>query len=293
VQKASSATIASIEQAIEEMPMISPIVNKLAEMAHDLQASSNELVKIIMIDPVLTAKVIKLVNSAFYGLPEQVQSLGQAVLLLGVNTVKNLAMCTAVLDKVVVRGKLPLEPEIFWRHCLATAVACRMLAKVQGVAPNERERYFLAGLLHDVGKVVLMKALAEKYQHALEESRLFGVSLYFSELAHFGFSHTDTGALLARKWKLDASLVEVIECHHRYDALKSQNHVMKIVVVANNLCKRSKIGAGGNPVVEEWMDDLAEKLKIDPAAFPPIMDQLPAELEKAVQFLKMSKESRT
>ena len=108
-----------IERAIDEMPAISPVVNKLTEMARDMETSSVDLVKIIMLDPVLSAKVIKLVNSAFYGMATQIRSLSQAVLLLGVNTVKNLAMYTAVLDKMSFQEKkIPLDSQAFWRTAL-------------------------------------------------------------------------------------------------------------------------------------------------------------------------------
>lgn len=279
-----------IEQAIEEMPTISPIVNKLGEMAQNIETSPTEIVKIIMIDPVLTGKVIELVNSAFYGLTERVHSLPQAILLLGVNTVKNMAMCTAVLDKILLKSKkLPLNPEIFWQHCLGTAVACKMLAKLHEVPQNEQEMYFLAGLLHDVGKVVYMKAVPDAYRAALEESRTLGVSLYFSELSHFGCAHTHVGGLLARKWQLDPLLLEVVENHHRANSTESQSHLLRFVIVANNLCKQAALGEGGNVVIEERAKDLMEELKMSASSLQPVAEQLPNELKKAADFLKVAK----
>ena len=279
-----------LEQAIEEMPTISPIVNKLGEMAQSIHTAPTEIVKIIMIDPVLAAKVIKLVNSAFYGLTQQVRSLPQAVLLLGVNTVKNMAMATAVLDRVLLKSKrIPLRPDIFWQHCLATAVTCKLLAKSREVPENEREMYFLAGLLHDVGKVVYMKAMPDEYRLALEESRRLGISLHFAELAHFGCAHTHVGGLLARKWQLDPLLLEVIENHHSTDPAEPRNNLVKYVIVANNLCKQSGLGEGGNLVVEEGWSGLMEQLRVSRHGVQPIMEQLPGELKKAADFLKVTK----
>ena len=94
-----------VEMAIEKMPPISPIIGKVNQIAHEIETSPKELVKIIMLDPVLTGKVIKLVNSSFYGVAERVQSLPQAVILLGVNTVKNLAVSTALLGTISVKKK--------------------------------------------------------------------------------------------------------------------------------------------------------------------------------------------
>ena len=280
-----------IEKTIEEMPAISPVVNKLTEMARDIDASPLDLVKVIMIDPVLTAKVIRLVNTAFYGLAQRVRSLNEAVILLGVNTVKNLAMYTSILDKVVIHEKkLPLDGGEFWRHCLATAVASKMLAKRQGVPSEKLETYFMAGLLHDLGKVLYLKAVPDIYQVVLTESQCLGVSLCFSEIAHFGFSHADLGGLLARKWILDPMLVEVIEQHHAPDMAHLESHLVKIVIVADNLCKQAQLGQSGNPVMEEGSEDLIGKLNIPEASLQPIVEQLPHELEKASEFLNPGKE---
>src|SRR5210317_2354410 len=110
-----------VEMAIEKMPPISPIIGKVNQIAHEIETSPKELVKIIMLDPVLTGKVIKLVNSSFYGVAEHVQSLPQAVILLGVNTVKNLAVSTSLLSTVSVKERnSPLDSEDFWKHCLAS-----------------------------------------------------------------------------------------------------------------------------------------------------------------------------
>lgn len=146
-----------VEMAIEKMPPISPIIGKVNQIAHEIETSPKELVKIIMLDPVLTGKVIKLVNSSFYGVAERVQSLPQAVILLGVNTVKNLAVSTALLGTISVKKKKsPLDLEEFWKHCLASAVGCKLLGKALNVPNEEMGRYFVAGLLHDIGKILFI-----------------------------------------------------------------------------------------------------------------------------------------
>jgi putative nucleotidyltransferase with HDIG domain len=277
-----------IEQAIDGMPSISPVFNKLKAMAQDMNTGAGEMVKVIMTDPVLSAKVIKLVNSAFYGLKSPINSLAEAVLFLGVNTVKNLAMSTAVMEKILLDKKekdISIDPREFWRHCLGTAVATRMLAKVKGVAMADLEAYFLGGLLHDLGKVVFIQAAPKIYQKALDDTKEKSQILFEAEMFRFGCSHTHVGALLARKWRLEPHMIETIERHHDPTAIASDNQILRLVMLANNLCKQSKLGEAGDTLTESWLEDLTGKLALDPVSIEPVMQQLPTELQKAAEFL--------
>ncbi len=281
-----------VEKAIDRMPPISPIIGKVNQIAQEIETSPKELVKIIMLDPVLTGKVIKLVNSSFYGVSERVQSLPQAVILLGVNTVKNLAVSTSLLSTVAVKEKnSPLSSEDFWKHCLASAVGCKLLGRQLKVLPEEMGVYFVAGLLHDIGKILFIKISPEKYKKALEECRQFGISLAFSEMAHFGCSHTYAGGLLARKWRLDKSLVDAIEFHHS-PSENNNNLLTKAVTIINNLCKRYNFGESGDPLEEEISEDLINTLNISAEALNRISDQLPAEINKASEFLNIVQEQK-
>jgi len=280
-----------VERAIEKMPPISPIIGKINQIAHEIETSPKELVKIIMLDPVLTGKVIKLVNSSFYGVAEHVQSLPQAVILLGVNTVKNLAVSTALLGTISVqKKKSSLNLEEFWKHCLATAVGCKLLGKALNVPNEDMGSYFVAGLLHDIGKILFIRINPEKYSKILEECVQYGVSLSFSEIAHFGCSHTHAGGLLAKKWRLDKALIDSVESHHL--SVGNNNLTTNVVTVVNNLCKRFHFGESGDPLEEEIADDLIKKLNISYNTLKKISDQLPFEINKAAEFLNIIQEHK-
>ncbi len=282
-----------IDQAIEKMPSISPVFNKLTEMARNLETDSREMVKVIMLDPVLTAKVIKLVNSAFYGLKNPVHSLADAILFLGVNTVKNLAMSTAVMDKILVNQKdAPLDPEAFWKHCLATAVGSKMLARITHIESIDQEIYFLAGLLHDLGKVLFIQAVPDLYRVVIQRNREKQQAIYLDEREELGVSHAQAGGVLARKWKMDQLLVEVMECHHEPEAANSDNPILKLVVVANNLCKQNGL-SGGDPCIDPAAEVILQSLGLESGVLQPIIDQLPQELEKAAQFLGIQSQKKS
>lgn len=281
-----------VERAIEKMPPISPIIGKINQIAHEIETSPKELVKIIMLDPVLTGKVIKLVNSSFYGVAERVQSLPQAVILLGVNTVKNLAVSTALLGTISVKKKQsPLNLEEFWKHCLASAVGCKFLGKALNVPNEDMGSYFVAGLLHDIGKILFIRINPEKYNRVLEECRQYGISLSFSEIAHFGCSHTHAGGLLAKKWRLDDALIDSVELHH-LPAGNDNNLTTNVVTIINNLCKRFHFGESGDPVEEEMAEALIKKLNISPDTLKKISDRLPFEISKAAEFLNIIQEHK-
>ncbi len=243
-----------------------------------------------MLDPVLTGKVIRLVNSSFYGLGQKVRSLSQAVLLLGINTVKNLAISTVMISALFTRGKgSPLNPEAFWRHCLGTAACCKYLARELQVPSVDQEAFFVAGLIHDIGKILLIKTDPARYEKALRESRRLGVSLAFAELSHFGCDHTHVGGLLARKWKLDDTMADVIEGHH--DVPENRNaRARALVTISNNLCKQWIIGDSGNSVIEEMSGDMSDEMGLDPQVLEQAANRLPGQLDKAEAFLNLFQE---
>lgn len=256
-----------------------------------MDAETTELVKIIMLDPVLTAKVLNLVNSSFYGLPERITSLAQAVIMLGVNTVKNIAISTILFSSMSFGSRWPaVNPDGFWQHCLATAVGCKLMAAKLNIPSHDRESFFIAGLLHDIGKILLMRTNTEKYRKAVLESKRFEVSLEFSEYVHFGCSHAQAGGLLARKWHLGRFLISAIEQHHSF----SPSHPMpisEIVSISNNLCKRERIGDSGNCIIEEIAEDFQNKYRIDANTLSIFSDVLPSEIEKSASLLNMAQDN--
>ena len=136
------------------MPSLSTTVGKVLEICSRPDTAPNDLNKVISLDPVLTGQVLKLINSAYYSLMNKVTSLTRAIIMLGLNTVKNLALSTAIIRCVGQAKKsksLPIKD--FWAHSISVGVMAKLLAAEQGIPLVEREEYFVAGLLHDLGKV--------------------------------------------------------------------------------------------------------------------------------------------
>ena len=279
-----------IKKAADEIPTFSPILGKVEQFSREMNTSPRDLIKVVMLDPVLTGKVIKLVNSSFYGLGQKAMSLSQAVLLLGINTVKNIAISTAIISTLFTEGKgSPLNPEAFWKHCLGTAVLCKFLARFLRIPEDDQEGFFVAGLIHDIGKILFIKTSPARYEKALGESRRLGVALSFAELSHFGCDHTHVGGLMARKWKLDDTIADIIERHHCASE-KSGSLARSLVTVSNNLCKQELTGDSGNSIMEEMAGDLAAQIGLNDDILQQAASRLPGELNKAEAFLNLFKE---
>ena len=141
--------IERITKHVDEMPGMSPTVARLTEITRDINCAPKDLINVIKLDPVLTGKVLKLINSAYFALPNKVISLNHAVIMLGVNTIKNLSLSTAVVD--VIKGDSKSEyfnMDKIWEHSLATAVTAKNLAKAMNIDKKILEEFFICGLLH-------------------------------------------------------------------------------------------------------------------------------------------------
>ena len=227
-----------LEEVIEHLPPLSPSVSRILELANDITASPKDLLNIIKIDPVLTGKILKVINSAYYALPNQVASLNKALILMGFNTIKNLALSTAVIDNVRGNDITEFDTAALWDHCLAVAVASKSLARGIGIKITELEEHFISGLLHDIGRVVIIQNLPERYIDVVQHPEMGKRPLIEIEQEVMGLNHCEAGAIIGAKWQLPDSLMEVIEHHHS----DSQHLGTCIVHVADKYCKKSKTG---------------------------------------------------
>jgi len=158
-----------VAEAIQKMPNLSPTVAKVLALVNDPNSSARDLIRIIQVDPVLTGKVLALCNSAYFGIPTKVTSVARATILLGMNTIKNLALTTAVL---ALFSKAPrracFDSAAFWKHSLGCAVGSQLIAYKMALNRALQEEFFIAGLLHEAGRLVIVHQLPEKQRKIAE-----------------------------------------------------------------------------------------------------------------------------
>lgn len=286
------ARLINIQRYIAKIPSFSTTVAKVFEICSSPNAAASDLYRVISYDPVLTGHLIQLINSAYYGLPNRVTSLARAIIMLGINTVKNMALSTSVLASFKGRLKVPaLAVDDFWEHSLGVAVIAKAIAKLQQVRMDEQEEFFVAGLMHDLGKIALIDCYPELYQQALNAAKVSRSSLLKSETDAIGIDHCQVGYLIGVKWKLVDRIQAAILSHHEavVDLHKADLRMWCITGLANQLAKVFSIGSSGDADVDSTLaGSLAEHLGCDFNALARMKSDIEVEIEKARIFLHVS-----
>lgn len=271
-------------EMVDQMPAFSGSVVKILKMTSDINCAPKDLVEVIDHDPVLTIKILKLVNSAYFGLSRKIVSIQHGVVFVGINTIKNLALTIATI------GMLPKEPlagldmDDFLLHSLGTAAISRQLSERLNVSSRESTDYFVGGLLHDIGKVVFAQYISDEMARALERAEQGEGSLFQMELEEIGANHAQVGGMLAVKWQLPEPLVVAIREHHCLESTGDLAQMRDCVIAANLIAKRFRFGNGGNPRVEGLPGPVKERFGMDLDELHESLENLGEELEKTRAF---------
>jgi len=283
--------IKRIQNHIFRMPNLSTTVTKVLEICNNPKTSPNDLNRVISLDPVLTGKVLTLINSAYYSLPKRVTSLTRAIIMLGLNTVRNLALSTAVLEAFGRGESFPaLSIDEFWTHSLCVGVTAKSLAVIRDVPVTEREEYFVAGLLHDLGKIPLNSCFPDEYVQALKSAKLEQGALHRAETAVIGFDHCEAGKMIADKWHLSETMNDALCHHHNLDDVNEENReLMAIVALANTYANTLEKDVSGTDVPEDpVVQYLLEQVGISWHVFADLSETVFSEIEKARIFLQLT-----
>ncbi len=281
----------AIRGYIDKMPSLPTSVSKVLEICNNAQTSPADLNRVISVDPVLMGKVMKLINSAYYGLNQEVTSLVRAIIMLGINTVKNLALSTAVMGTI---GKnadsKALNMEGFWRHSLCVGVTSKLIGKHRKADKNILEEYFIAGLLHDVGKIPLNNRLPERYVDVLAFSDRDRQSLHRVEKEVLGIDHGEVGLMIAGNWGLSEEIRDAVSYHHRVDQYDGPHaDIVYAVALSNQFAAVSEIGFSGNRFPEPTPEAAPDHLGIDLTFLEDEMeDEVNEEIERARVFLRLA-----
>ena len=278
-----------VQSHISRMPSFSTTITKVLEICNNPAISPNDLNKVISLDPVLTGKVLNLINSAYFALPNQITSLTRAIIMIGINTVKNLALSTAIVDSIA-REKGSFQAfsmDDFWTHSICVGVTAKLLAGKAGVPAAEREEYFVAGLLHDLGKIPLNNCFSDEYILALDLSKEREMSLLKSEGAIFEMDHGNVGGMIAQKWQLNSSMNSAM-CHHHEPekAAQEDRQLVGLVAIANTHANIFHIGSSGDAFPEnQRVFDLMGQMEIERETISDLRPAIMEEIEKAKIFL--------
>jgi len=227
---------------VRSFPSMSGTAVKVLKLVDDPESTASKIEELLRYDPAITANILKLTNSAYFGLPARIGSVRQAIVLLGWKRLGKLVMTScvnAILDKPVPGYDLPSGE--LWRHSIAVSVAAELLAKELGIAADDE--VYTAALLHDLGKLVLGNYVRKDLQ-AIERAAGEGIPFQVAEREVLGTDHAEIGGRLLKSWSFPESLVKSVRYHHDPDAAKEPNTIIDLVHVANVLCLMIGIGVG-------------------------------------------------
>ena len=280
-----------IQTYIARMPSLSTTVLKVLKTCNDPRASANDLQRIISLDPVLTARVLRLINSAYYSPGASITSLARAIVMLGLNTVKNLAVTFAIIENLSSDGSFPVfSPDEFWTHSLCVGVIAKSLAASKWETSQGLEAFFIAGLLHDLGKIPLNRQFPQEYHRAWEAAEKNQDTLRHSEIKLFGMDHCTVGCMIAKKWRLGSTLVETLSHHHNpVESAEFARDFVFIVSLANQFANHLSIGSAGDGVIDNpLIEYLNGKLGVDWTMLHELGETVLIEIEKAKIFLEIT-----
>lgn len=274
----------------EDLPTLPSTVGKILELVDNPKTTAGMLSELINTDPVLAAKVLKVANSAFFGFPKRISTLNLAIVILGFSSLKHLCLSVGVMNIWDgAESESGLDMNGFWSHSIATGVAAKLLArKVRYDIPGEA---FVAGLIHDIGKL-LLNNLVEEYEDVLKESEKKEFPLSDIEEKMLGVGHDQVGGWLIERWNLPHELVESIAGHHSSNGFH-ENPLFKILQAADSLAHHAKIGNSGNYVpvsFEEEVIDLFSDNGIDQSKIniEEILIDYENELENSKAFFNLN-----
>jgi len=267
---------------VDQMPPFPKSVHRIIELSADINCAPKDLVQVIEHDPVITMKLLKLVNSAFFSVMRNIASVRHALVYLGLNTVKNLALSIATVDSLPRKNIDCFSTHQFLLHSLTTASIAQHIAKKFDVEGDATD-VFVAALLHDFGKAVLAQFETELFTQAVKESAINDEPLHIAELRVIGADHAQVGGILAEKWELPQELVDCIQQHHQHIS----SPLGDCVFAANQISKQAEFGHGGNTVVEEFPDYIIQRFGCDMQGMLEQLGDLSGEKEKASAFINM------
>lgn len=252
--------------AVKDLPTLPGVLDEVTKLVQDPKSSTEQIAKAISTDQVLSAKVLKMVNSPIYGFPGRISSIQHALVLLGFNVIRGIIISTSVFDMMASAMKG------LWEHSLGVCTASGIIAAQAGF--EDPEEFTVAGLLHDLGKVVAAVQLPELHEKVLARVEQDDITYFAAEKAILGFGHDRINAWLAGHWHLPGKIKEAMAHHHK--PLTAPNYVDTacIVHVADFLIRAYEFGWGGDDHVSYLDPKAVAHLKLRMADLESIMDNL-------------------
>jgi putative nucleotidyltransferase with HDIG domain len=245
--ESAKVNVAGILHRRIDLPSVPFVIQRLHTLISNEDTSSHQIAEVVETDQAFTARILKLVNSPFYGFARQIRSVEEAVTILGLNAVHQLLLATSVLQNLG-SGSHVLNAHDFWRHSFGVGALARRLFKNED--SDAQGEALSSGLLHDIGRLLLLKTDPRRFSAFLVD----GATAYDTgrEKEFFGTDHQEIGALLAEKWRFPDGVTAAIRHHHAPVKANDHKRLVATIHVADTVCHAMQIGDSGRPYVTEF-----------------------------------------
>jgi len=271
-----------------EMPSIPLVLTKILQVLDEDQASAHQLEELILHDPALSARILKMANSAFYSFRAEVKTLSHAITLLGLGLVKSLTIGVTIFDSFTKGQKNEADLiHKLWIHSFGTGLLAQEIWTRRARARKETEFAFLCGLLHDLGKAVFFKKFPLHYSVLFMKQKNEGdPDICTMESETFGVDHAYIGSVLAKQWGFPTDLVAIIRQHH--SALDSKSPLLAAVSLADSIAKELQIGFDGDSRMGTDSQKLQEQLGIGSEEYERLKTTAAGKRSEIDKFFKVS-----
>jgi len=272
--------------SISSLPTIFIRIN---DAVNNPRSSLADIGRVISEDPGLTARLLRIVNSAFYSFPSKIDTISRAVTIVGTQQLRDLALATSVMK--VFKG-IPedlINMEAFWCHSIGCGITARVLASHRREA--NLERHFVTGMLHDIGRLLLFMNLPKQSRAALMRCQRSEELLYKVEREEIGFDHATVGSALLQAWNLPASLKEVVAFHHAPQKALRYPIETAIVHVADIITHTMELGSSGERLVPHLNSEAWEKVGLPASLLPATLGQVEKQFHDATQMILQDNKS--
>lgn len=272
-------TVETLMSTVRELPTLPSIAARVTAVARDPDSTAHDMAAVISRDQALTANLLRVVNSAYFGFLRRIANASEAINLLGYNEVVHMTMAVSVVQQFDHASENGFDRRAFWTHSIAVATGSQLLA--DHIRYPHADAAFTAGLLHDVGKLILDQFFSKPFGEIMKLVREEGLSSREAEQQVLGVTHAEVGEWIARSWILPEAAITSIRHHHddreqRSGLFNSHDDIVDIVQFADIYCRNHGFGHSGDPAHYEIPSGLQERLRLSSNDIAALHDRLAA-----------------
>ncbi|MBF0100262.1 MAG: HDOD domain-containing protein [Desulfobacterales bacterium] len=271
-------------KAIDNLKPMPAIMNQIMTVMENPRSSMQEIAEVIQLDPIITATILKICNSAYFGLPRQIESLNDAITYLGMEQIIDIVIIKSGTQSFAGKqvGYGLYEGEL-WKHAVLSAMTAKDIADKLGI--KQKHVIFTTALLKDIGKIILDRFVRDSFDRINMMVKDKGMSFREAEKAVLGIDHAEAGAILAKKWNFSQKMIEIIKNHHFNEKSSQYDEENSIIYIADNVCMMMGVGIGADGLAYRFHEEVLNRLGITDKGLQEIISRFSENMQKVEKML--------